>query len=108
MNNNDKSLYSEIILEHIEAVKTYTPGSKQELLVDVKTYDAILMRLMAIGEELISVRSMLEENDFSHEWHKVIGLRNRIAHGYWEVDKDAIWELLTDGSLESLKQALEP
>lgn len=63
------------------------------------------MRLIAIGEELSAVRDVLK-NDSSQEWHKIIGLRNRIAHAYWEVDKDIIWELLTDGSLDSLKVAL--
>lgn len=35
-------------------------------------------------------------------WYKIVGLRNRIAHGYFEVDQDVIWNLLTDGSLDEL------
>lgn len=106
MTTRDQSFYIEVILEHIAAIKSYTPSSKEELLHDEKTFDAILMRLIAIGEELASVRHILEEKGPNQEWHKIIGLRNRIAHGYWEVDKDVIWELLTDGSLDQLKNTL--
>jgi uncharacterized protein with HEPN domain len=52
------------------------------------------------------VRETLEETEPQLEWHRIIGLRNRIAHGYWEIDKDVIWELLTDGSLDRLRSAL--
>ncbi len=106
MKAHDKSFYVAVILEHIEAIRLYTPTAKDNFLNDAKTYDAILMRLIAIGEELVSVRDVLDEKDLSKEWYKIIGLRNRIAHGYWEVDKDVIWELLTDGSLDQLKNAL--
>ncbi len=106
MSHHDTSFYIEVILEHIAAIKSYTPNSRQNFLDDAKTYDAVLMRLIAIGEELASVKEVLDDKDPSLEWHKIIGLRNRIAHGYWEVDKDLIWELLTDGSLDALHAAL--
>ena len=106
MTAHDNTFYIEIILEHIAAIRSYTPSSKDTFLEDEKTYDAILMRLIAIGEELSAVRDILGEKDTSMEWHKIIGLRNRIAHGYWEVDKDVIWELLIDGSLDKLQDAL--
>lgn len=105
MTTHDKSFHVETILEHIAAIESYTPKSKEAYLQDDKTYDAILMRLIAIGEELSAVRSDLEKSP-DQQWHKIIGLRNRIAHAYWEVDKDIIWELLTDGSLDNLKRVL--
>ncbi|HUC88205.1 MAG TPA: HepT-like ribonuclease domain-containing protein [Candidatus Binatia bacterium] len=106
MTAHDQEFYKEAILEHIAAIQEYLPGSKETFLKDEKTYDAILMRLFAIGEELSAVRDILNEKNPDIEWHKIIGLRNRIAHGYWEVDKDTIWEILTDGSLEELHDIL--
>ena len=105
MTAHDKNFYIEAILDHIAAIESYIPSSKDEYLQDEKTYDAILMRLITIGEELSNVREKLDQ-DPRHEWHKIIGLRNRIAHAYWEIDKDIIWELLTDGSLKNLKDTL--
>ena len=106
MSKHDRQFYKEIILEHLDAIESYRPDSKEAFLSDQRTFDAILMRLIAIGEELSAVREILEEQEPHLEWHRIIGLRNRIAHGYWEVDKDLIWELLTDGSLEQLRKAL--
>jgi uncharacterized protein with HEPN domain len=106
MTLHDKEFYKETILEHITAIQEYLPSSREVFLKDEKAYDAILMRLIAIGEELSAVRDFLDEKDPDLEWHKIIGLRNRIAHGYWEVDKDTIWELMTDGSLDKLRDTL--
>jgi uncharacterized protein with HEPN domain len=106
MSKRDHNLYKDNILGHIAAIESYRPASKDAFLKDPRTFDAILMRLVAIGEELTMVRGDLEERQPHLEWHRIIGLRNRIAHGYWEVDKDVVWELLTDGSLEELRSAL--
>jgi uncharacterized protein with HEPN domain len=94
MSKRDRNLYRDNILEHIAAIESYRPASRDAFLKDRRTFDAILMRLVAIGEELAAVREDVEERQPHWEWHRIIGLRNRIAHGYWEVDKDVIWELL--------------
>lgn len=106
MSAHDSDFYKEVILEHVTAIQSYKPSTKEEFINDGRTYDAILMRLIAIGEELLTVKDLLEKKNPNLEWHKIIGLRNRIAHGYWELDKDTIWELLNDGSLEQLKNSL--
>jgi len=107
MTKHEDAFYIEAILEHITAIKSYTPSSKQVFLSDEMIYDAILMRLIALGEELAHVSDMLQEKHHHIEWHKIIGLRNRIAHGYYEVDKDTIWEILTNGSLDELQELLQ-
>jgi uncharacterized protein with HEPN domain len=106
MPKHDRQFSKEVILEHIDAIESYRPESKDAFLRDARTYDAILMRLVAIGEELSMVRQVLEDKEPQLEWHRIIGVRNRISHGYWEVDKDVVWELLTDGSLDQLRNAL--
>jgi uncharacterized protein with HEPN domain len=107
MPKHNDDFYIEAVLEHIEALKTYTPRTKSEFLTDEKTYDAILMRLIALGEELSHISDDTQEKHYKQEWHLVIGLRNRVAHGYFEVDKDVIWRILTDNSLDQLKSSLE-
>jgi uncharacterized protein with HEPN domain len=104
---HEDAFYIEAILEHIEAIKACTPSSKDVFLRDEKTYDAILMRLIALGEELAHVSDAFHEKYPEQQWHRIIGLRNRIAHGYFEVDKDTIWEILTNGSLDALQELLE-
>lgn len=61
--------------------------------------DAILMRLHEIGENLARIRH-LDEDAFSRDspdsWHKLIGLRNIISHGYDRIDWARIWQILTE------------
>ena len=55
------------------------------------------MRLQDIGEQLVRIRDKFPdfyEQHSSDEWHKLIGLRNIISHGYREVDFDIIWDIV--------------
>jgi len=102
MTKHDDLFYLEGIQEHITAIKEYMPKSKADFLADTMLQDAILMRLLAIGEEIARLSNAYIEENHDIQWHKIVGLRNRIVHGYFEVDKDVIWQALTDGSLEEL------
>lgn len=102
MTKHDDSFYIEGIREHLAAIKSYLPKSKEAFMADEKTQDAVLMRLLALGEEISHLSDAFSEQHPDLHWYKIVGLRNRIAHGYFEVDKDLIWDTLTDGSLNEL------
>jgi uncharacterized protein with HEPN domain len=54
--------------------------------------------LQDIGEQLSRIRDKFPEfyqQHSSDEWHKLIGLRNIISHGYREVDFEIIWDIIT-------------
>jgi uncharacterized protein with HEPN domain len=68
---------------------------KEEFLSDIRTQHAIGMCLIVIGEA--TVRLMDSYPDFIVEhpafpWHAIRGLRNRVAHGYFGLDLEIIWE----------------
>lgn len=107
MTKHDDSFYLEGIAEHISAIHNYLPDTKDAFMGDIMLQDAILMRLLAVGEEGTNLSDDFLGKYPTLEWHKIIGLRNRIAHGYFEVDKDTIWQILTDGSLEKLQEVIE-
>lgn len=82
-------------LTHIEH---YRPRDKSEFLAQPMTQDAILMRLQVIGENLARIRRLDEDayHEMAHDsWHKLIGLRNVISHGYEGIDHDEIWQIVT-------------
>lgn len=107
MTKHDDKFYLEGIKEHLEAIKQYLPNSKEAFLADDKTQDAILMRLMALGEEIAHLSPEFSEKHPNLHWYKIVGLRNRIAHGYFEVDPDIIWDTLTSGPLDELTQIVQ-
>jgi len=57
------------------------------------------MRLIDAGEQFARIRDQFPDFYAEHEteaWHRLIGLRNIIAHGYNEVDTDIIWNILSE------------
>ena len=102
MTKHDDSFYLEGIAEHILAIRSYLPESKQAFMDDSLIQDAVLMRVMALGEEISHLSEDFMSKYPGQNWHKIVGLRNRIAHGYFEVDQEVIWDTLTGGSLDEL------
>jgi len=85
------------ILDTLETIKDNTPSDKDAFMNDLNAQDATLMRLQDIGEQLVRIRDKFPdfyEQQSSDEWHKLIGLRNIISHGYREVNFDIIWDII--------------
>jgi uncharacterized protein with HEPN domain len=86
------------IINSLEAINSYKPNSEDQLSNDRKSYDAILMRLLDVGENLIQLRDLFptfwDENAID-AWNKAIGLRNIISYGYVQIKLSIIWELIS-------------
>lgn len=85
------------IIDTLEIIKLNTPSSQSEFMSDANARDATLMRLQDIGEHLARIRDSSPEyfaENQEDSWHRLIGLRNIIAHGYREVDFEIIWDVL--------------
>lgn len=81
----------------ISHIEEYTEGvtSSDQLLSDSKTYDAVLMNFVIIAEACnrISPELQIEHSDIA--WKNIRGFRNFIAHDYFGVDIDVVWQSLT-------------
>ena len=82
------------ILIAIEKVKRYTVEftSSQEFLHDEKSFDATMRELEIIGE---ATKHLIRGNLLDAEWQIVVDFRNVIAHEYFGIDSDEIWEVIT-------------
>lgn len=81
MTKNPKP-YLQNILNSIDAINRYRPDSMTALANDPKSYDAILMRLQDIGENLTRVRESFPDywdSNADNSWNQAIGLRNIIS-----------------------------
>ena len=86
------------MLESIELAMSYVDGlSQDEFIADRKTQQAAILNLIVIGEIATKIeRDFLEfAAQQSHiPWKSMRGMRNRIAHGYFEIDLPTVWDTL--------------
>lgn len=75
---------------------SYVDGmSREEFLDDPRTQQAVAMNLVIIGEA--AARALEQGGDTLTRypdvpWASMKGMRNRIAHGYFELDFAVVWE----------------
>lgn len=72
--------------------------------------DAACMVLIAIGESVKTLDKLTDKKLLptypSIEWKGVMGVRDVIAHHYFEVDPDAVFDIISN-DIEPLKNAIE-
>ncbi len=85
------------ILEAIDKIEKYTKAlNYSQFSEDDKTVDAVCRNLEIIGEAANRFPSEFTDQYPTIEWRKIVGLRNRIVHGYFGVDKEIIWEIVSN------------
>jgi uncharacterized protein with HEPN domain len=91
----DASVYLKDIREAISKIRAYTAGMEREQFErDAKTLDAVLHNLEVLGEATKRVPARLRERAPEVEWRKMAGMRDMIAHVYFQVDLDIVWDVL--------------
>ncbi len=78
-----------------EAAELVRGRSRRELDSD-RTVNLALVRLMEIvGEAAGRVPQEEQERFADIPWPQIVGLRNRLIHGYDDIDLDILWEIVT-------------
>jgi uncharacterized protein with HEPN domain len=99
-------------LDHIRQAAADACGfveglSKDDFLEDKRTQQAVIMSLIIIGEAATKVMDGYVEFAQAHAsvpWRSMRGMRNRIAHGYFDINLDVVWETVQTALPELLKQ----
>jgi uncharacterized protein with HEPN domain len=93
--SRDLTLYLEDILNSIAKIERYTTGMTQATLVeDERTFDAVALNLQIIGEAVKNIPDDRREAYPQIEWRKIAGLRDFIAHAYFSLDDEIIWDVI--------------
>jgi uncharacterized protein with HEPN domain len=93
--SRDWTFFLEDIQESCSRVLRYTQGMTfEQFRADDKTYDAVVRNLEIIGEAAKSlpddVRAMMPDI----EWSKATGLRNIVAHAYFGISDEILWDVI--------------
>jgi uncharacterized protein with HEPN domain len=106
MSRRATPLLVEDVWEAIEKIERYVAGlDRDAFLNDEKTIDSVVRNLEIIGEAANRLPENFRTQHSEIEWRKIIGLRNRVVHGYFSIDIEIVWEILQK-DLPSFKSKL--
>jgi uncharacterized protein with HEPN domain len=96
MSRRATPLLVEDIWEAIEKIERYIGELNHDTFVsDDKTIDSVVRNLEIIGEAANRLPENFRTQQHSEiEWRKIIGLRNRIVHDYFNIDVEIVWEIV--------------
>ena len=102
----DYKLYLDGILEAATRIEKYTKGlSLKKLKKDDLTIDGVVRNLEIIGEAVKNIPADVKEKHPDIEWKKIAGLRDILAHEYFGIDVDILWDIV-ENKLPHLKKEI--
>ena len=96
MSRHDDSVSLRQMLDHArEALVMVQPHTRADLDSDRLLTLALLQLAQIVGEAANRVSKAERERHVDIPWGQIIGLRNRLVHGYDSINFDILWQVLT-------------
>ena len=97
MSRRDPRLALTHMLNHArEAIQLAESTSRKRLDQDRTTNLALMRLLEIVGEAATRVPEEVRAQIPDVPWAEIVALRNRLIHGYDEINLDIVWRILTD------------
>lgn len=94
MSENRLPDYIDHIQQAAADARSFVEGlDRDDFLRDKRTQQAVIMSLIIIGEAATKVMDVYSEFAQEHQevpWRNM-RMRNRIAHGYFDINLDVVW-----------------
>ena len=108
MNENRLPDYLEHIQQAAIDARSFVDGlAKEDFLADKRTQQAVIMSLIIIGEAATKIMDGYTAFTQAHSevpWRSMRNMRNRMAHGYFDINLDIAWDTVQEWLPELLKQ----
>ena len=78
-----------------EAISFSDDRSRTDLDTDRKLNLSLVRLLEIIGEAARGISEEFRQTHSDLPWNKMVGMRDRLIHGYFDVNLDVVWETVT-------------
>jgi uncharacterized protein with HEPN domain len=94
------------ILDSCLKIERFTKhlNNADEFFQDEKTFDAVLINFVIIGESVHRLSDDLKQSHNNIPWLKIKGFRNIVVHDYFGVDAEEVWQIIEDKIPELILQ----
>lgn len=110
MTDSDDTRRMRHMVEAAEKALRFVEGKTRSDLNEDEILCLALLRLLEIiGEAGVRVSQAAHDRHAEIPWPKIIGMRNRLVHGYDEIDLEVLWQTLGQDLkplINSLKEIL--
>src|SRR5579864_7904112 len=105
--SRDHMLYLEDILISCNKITRYTVNMTfEKFKSDERTYDAVVRNLEIIGEAAKKIPDEIRIMIPDIEWRKAAGLRDMLAHAYFGIDNNILWDIIQN-KVPELQDAID-
>jgi uncharacterized protein with HEPN domain len=95
MSRHDPVVAIKHMLDYAQKAVAISRGRKRSELDEDITFNLALSRAVeVIGEAADRVPEEIQEDHPEIAWAEIIGMRNRLIHGYDDVDVDFLWSVV--------------
>jgi len=95
------------IVEAAEHIADFIDGvSKEEFEADYEKQSAVIRQVEIIGEAASKLTHEFIKQHSQIDWSKVVGMRHKMVHDYFDVDTKIVWTTAAD-NVPPLKNAVE-
>ena len=95
------------MLEAINRIEKYAERGKQAFVSDELIQTYVVHNLQILGEAAAKVPAELQSQYPELPWSRMIGMRNVLVHGYFNIDLEIVWAVV-ENDLHTLKEILTP
>lgn len=107
MKKRDDTVFLRHILGAINAIDQYTEGMTFEDFVHHSmAHDDVIRQIEIIGEAARNISEKYRESRPLLPWLKMIGIRNKIIHEYFNLNLSVGWDTIKD-DLPHLRSSIE-
>ncbi len=108
MENNGDVVRLKHLLDAADKALGFVKGkSRSDLDTDEKLALALVRLLEVVGEAANALSESFKQKHPDIQWRSIISTRNRLIHGYFDVDLDIVWNIITC-DLPALLEKLRP